>query len=270
MAKYQFLPLKDEKKFEELVCDILNYLESTDTYRNTDFQFFGVKGQAQKGIDIVSSKSQTVVQCKLKDLRKTDSTIRKALYQDIDDDLDSIAEIQFTFKRVIFASTFRDDAKLQEYVNIIKEKNDWKYDIYYWGWDTISKYIEEFEYIRDKFYPEFKPKKAKTKPKLELPEEALGKHLNEKNYIDYLKKRYGDWKQIELSKKGEKFNWGAFTISITKKYKASGLNYINICYFEDLVIFLQGKIDNTIMGKVNRSKGIKNYSTFEESITLNK
>ncbi len=264
MAKYQFPPLKDEKRFEEFVCDILNCLEDTDTYRNTDFQIFGVKGQLQKGIDIISSKSKTVVQCKLKDLRNTDSTIRKMLYRDIDNDLDNMIEIQFSFERVIFASTFRDDAKIQEYVNIVKEKDDLEYNIYYWGWDTLSQYIEEFEYVRNKYYPEFIAKKTKSKEKIELPNDALGKYLNEKNYIDYLKKRYGEWKQYELDRKGEKFNWASFSISLAKKYKSSGINYINIDYFEDISTFLQKKIDGTIMGKINKSKGIKNYSLFDE------
>jgi hypothetical protein len=92
----------------------------------------------------------------------------------------------------------------------------------------------------------------------------LGKELSKKNYIDYLKKRYGDWKQIELNKKGEKFNWAAFTISLSKRYKASGINYIDVRHFDDLASYLKSRIDGTIMGKVNKSKGIKNYSVFEE------
>ena len=51
MAKYQLPPLKDEKLFEEFICDLFNVIENTNTYYNTDFQTFGVKGQNQKGID---------------------------------------------------------------------------------------------------------------------------------------------------------------------------------------------------------------------------
>lgn len=70
MAKYQLPPLKDEKEFEEFVCDLFNIIENTNSYQNKDFQLFGVKGQNQKGIDIISSKAETLIQCKLKDLRK--------------------------------------------------------------------------------------------------------------------------------------------------------------------------------------------------------
>jgi len=72
-----------------------------------------------------------------------------------------------------------------------------------------------------------------------------------------LKKRYGDWKQIELSRKGESFNWGGFTKSLYTKYRAISMNYIDVRYFEDLVDYLQDRINKTIMGKVNKSKGIK-------------
>ena len=115
-----------------------------------------------------------------------------------------------------------------------------------------------------KYFPKFVKKSKPVKPKIELPDGALGKELSKKNYIDYLKKRYGDWKQIELNKKGEKFNWAAFTISLSKRYKASGINYIDVRHFDDLASYLKSRIDGTIMGKVNKSIGIRNYSVFKE------
>ena len=87
MAKYQLPPLKDEKLFEEFICDLFNVIENTNTYNNIDFQIFGVKGQNQKGIDVFSAVTKTVIQCKLKDISKKDETIRKSLIEDIDKDL---------------------------------------------------------------------------------------------------------------------------------------------------------------------------------------
>lgn len=263
MAKYQFPPLKDEKLFEELICDIFNHVESTDSYRNTDFQLFGVKGQNQKGVDIISSNTRTVIQCKSKDIRKSDDAIRKNLYADMEADLLRISEIDFSFDRLVFVSTFRDDARLQEYAVILKDKGSLPYDIYYWGWDTVAKYIEEFEDIRNKYYPQYKPKRAKS-VKPEFPEGALGRNLSKKNYVSYLIKRYGEWKQFELDRKNEKFNWASFNKSIMNRYKASGINYIDIRHFDDLVDYLQKRIDGTIMGKAQKAKGLKNYSTFQE------
>jgi len=217
MANYQLPPLKDERLFEELTCDLFNFVENTSSYMNTDFQTFGVKGQNQKGIDIFSSKSKTVIQCKLKSIGRKDETIRKNLIQDINADLEKARDLAIDFDKFVFASTFRDDAQIQEYLNQIKREQGLPFQLYYWGWDTITKYIEQSEALLHKYFPKFVKKSKSVKPKIELPDGALGKELPKKNYIDYLKKRYGDWKQIELNKKGEKFNWAAFTISLSKR-----------------------------------------------------
>lgn len=264
MAKYQLPVLKDEKLFEELTCDLFNFVENTSSYESIDFQTFGVKGQNQKGIDIFSSKKRTVIQCKLKSIGRKDEAIRKNLIQDINADLEKAKDFKIDFDKFIFVSTFRDDAQIQEYLNQIKKEHGLSFDLYYWGWDTITKHIEHSEALLHKYFSKFVKKSKPTTPKIELPDGALGKELSKKNYVDYLKKRYGDWKQIELNKKGEKFNWGAFTISLSKKYKASGINYIDVRHFDDLVTYLKSRIDGTIMGKVNKSKGTKNYSAFED------
>lgn len=77
MAKYQLPPLKNETEFKEFVCDLFNAIEKTDSYRNSGFQIFGVKGQEQKEIDIFSLKAETVIQCKLKSLRRKDNLLQK-------------------------------------------------------------------------------------------------------------------------------------------------------------------------------------------------
>ncbi|MDP4208430.1 MAG: endonuclease [Bacteroidota bacterium] len=263
MAKHQLPPLKDEKTFEEFICDLFNQLENTNSYQNTDFQSFGIKGQNQKGIDIFSSKTRTVIQCKLKDIRKKDDTIRKSLIEDIEQDLSKVAALNFSFDRFVLASTFRDDSQLQEYVTELKERNQYPFNLYYWGWDTLSKHAEENEEIIKKYFPKFIPKKPKQ-PKPELPDGALGKDLLKKNYITYLIKRYGDWKQIELTHKGENFNWASFNKHIMNQYRAPGINYIHINHFNDMVVYLQDKIDKTVFGRNNKAKGKRNYSSFEE------
>ncbi|WP_461640261.1 hypothetical protein [Labilibaculum euxinus] len=258
MAKYQLPPLKNETEFEEFVCDLFNSIEKTDSYTNLEFQTFGVKGQEQKGIDIFSSKAETVIQCKLKSLRRKDSLLQKELLQDIEKDLLKVQHLDFCFKRFVFTSTFRDDAVIQEYIMSIKK--DFPFDISYLGWDTLSKYVEDNIEILKKYFPKLIPKK----PKPDFPDNALGKDLEKKNYISYLIKRYGEWKQLELSRKGEKFNWPSFNKHLMNKYRASGINYININYFENLVDYLQGRIDKTIFGKNNIRKGSRNYSSFDE------
>lgn len=268
MANYQFPPLKNEKKFEEFVCDLLNSIENTNSYENTEYQQFGVSGQSQNGIDIFSSKTGTVIQCKLKDLRKQDETIRKQLISDLEADVKRSTNLKFGIKRFYLASTFRDDAVIQEHATTLQNESETPIVIQYWGWDTLSKYAEQHDSIIKKYFPKFLPKPAKQPKKspVELPDGALGKDLMKKNYVTYLNRRYGDWKQMQFDKegRGEKFNWASHNKSLMNRYKASGINYIPLTQFEDLVAYLQGRIDKTIFGRYQKSNGKKNYSSFEE------
>ncbi len=266
MATYQLPPLKNDKQFEEFICDLFNEIENTSSYQNTDFQTSGVKGQKQGGIDILSPKTKTVIQCKVKDLRKQDEALRNSLVQDFNTDLQSAFQSGMEFERFILASTFRDDALIQRHATVLREELQKPVTFYYWGWDTLSRYAEQHDSIITKYFPKFraKPAKAPKKAVMELPEGALGKDLLKKNYITYLIKRYGEWKQFELNNKGEKFNWASFNKHIMDRYKAAGINYIPVVCFEELCVYLQGRIEKTIFGKKKCADGHRNYSTFEE------
>ncbi|HAF36262.1 MULTISPECIES: endonuclease [Sphingobacterium] len=270
MANYQLPPLKNEKKFEEFVCDLFNEIESTDSYENTEYQQFGVTGQSQKGIDIFSPKTGTVIQCKLKDLRKQDTAIRKQLITDMEDDVRQSAGLKLNIKRFYLVSTYRDDAVIQEHAATLQKALDTPYIIYYWGWDTLSKYAEQHLSIIKKYFPKFVPKlpKQPKKPDVELPDGALGKDLFKYNYITRLSRRYGDWKQLQLDEedRGEKFNWASHNKSLMNRYKASGIKYIPVNQFEDLAVYLQGRIDKTKFGRYRKANGLKNYSTFEDFV----
>jgi len=268
MAQYQLAPLKDERQFEEFVCDLFNEIEKTDSYRNTDFQTFGTRGQAQHGIDILSPKTRTVIQCKVKDVRKRDELIRRSLIADMEADLANCNNLGFGFDRFILASTFRDDSILQQHAAKLQEELQLSFHIYYWGWDTLSKYAEQYTGILEKYFPKFIPKPAKAVKKavLELPEGALGKDLLKKNYVSYLSKRYGDWKQLQFDRegKGEKFNWASHNKSLMNRYHAAGINHIHTGHFDDIVSYLQDRIDKTIFGRNQKAKGKRNYSAFDE------
>ena len=262
MSNYQLPPLKSAEKFEHLLCDLLNKIESSGDYkRSIDFQLYGVKGQSQNGIDIISQRSLTLVQCKQKILKGKDDSIRKKILADVNNDLLKIEGIKIPFNRLIFASTFRDDAFIQEFLIALKNERNYPFLIYYWGWDTITKYVEEHDDLIKKYFQQFGNKRPGKSP---LPEGALGNDLLRKNYATYLIRRYGDFKQAELKRRDEKFNWGALNKSIYTKYKAAGINHIPVSRFGDLVDFLQAKIDKTILGRTQKSKGGRNYSSFEQ------
>jgi hypothetical protein len=268
MADYQLPRLKDEKKFEEFICDLFNEIEKIDNSDHTQYQLFGVKGQQQKGIDIFSPKSKTVIQCKLKDIGKKDDLVRKSLMADIHSDLKKAFDLQFEISRFIFVSTFRDDSALQEFTIQVMEEARLPFPLHYWGWDTITKYAEQHESILAKYFDKFraKPVKELKKKTSYLPNGALGNDLHKKNYINYLNNRYAEWKQIQFDHDGncEKFNWASHYKGLMNRYHAAGINHIPIQYFEDLADYLKGRIDKTQFGRNQKSKGKRNYSELAE------
>ncbi|WP_375563298.1 hypothetical protein ACE193_12340 [Bernardetia sp. OM2101] len=157
---YKQLPcIKDEKDFEFFVRDLFNVIENTNSYskseNNINHQLFGVKGQNQRGIDIFSPQTKIVIQCKLKDIGKSDKVIRKALIKDIEDTLKRLKELKFSVTRLIFTSTFRNDAEIQEYLIKIQEERNYKFALEYWGWDTLNEYCENKQSILEKYFSSY-------------------------------------------------------------------------------------------------------------------
>lgn len=269
MAKYQLPPLKDERMFEEFVCDLINEVEHLNNKSKTAYQLFGVKGQGQKGIDIYSATTGTVIQCKLKDISKAKEDIRRSLMVDITTEVAKAGELDMKVARFIVVSTFRDGAKLQEFAGSLPAAMNLPFTVDYWGWDTLSKYAEAHSFIMDRYFPTLKAKPVKSvRQTVELPDGALGKDLAKKNYVNYLSKRYGDWKQLQFDKEGngEKFNWAGHNKGIMNRYHATGINFIPVYEFDDLVAFLKSKIDKTLFGRNQKAKGRRNYSELEEHI----
>lgn len=167
MAKFQLPPLKDEKLFEEFTCDLFNMIDNQTTQQIGDYQVFGVKGQNQRGIDIYSSKRTTAIQCKLKDIRKKDEQIRQQLKVDILTDLEKVRKLDLKLSRYIVASTFRDDTLLQEFVHQLKTGLQLPFEVYYWGWDALTRHAEQYSSILKKYFPHVDEQQKQREPKAE-------------------------------------------------------------------------------------------------------
>lgn len=100
-----------------------------------------------------------------------------------------------------------------------------------------------------------------SKPKIELADGAIGKTPLLKNYIKHLIDRYNEFKEYEVGK--GKLNYPAIYAAIKKEFKASVFQ-ISDNRFDDVALYLQKRIDNTKLGRMNGGKGIKNYSLFDE------
>lgn len=98
------------------------------------------------------------------------------------------------------------------------------------------------------------------------PEGSCGYNNNKANYIGYLMGRYHEYKEYEVGK--AQMNYAVFPSSIKKQFKIGKTRTVyNIpdTRFEELVEYIQTRIDRTKLAKINKGKfQFKNYETFEE------
>ena len=106
----------------------------------------------------------------------------------------------------------------------------------------------------------------KRKPKLEYPAGSIGADLVQRNYIRYLTERYFRYREADASfgpKAVRRFSYAVLFKNIEAHFKAPTY-FIPVTRFDELVDFLQKKIEATILGKRNRARGHRNYETFDE------
>ena len=87
-----------------------------------------------------------------------------------------------------------------------------------------------------------------------------------RNYVKYLVERYNRFKQADESfgkTAVRRFSYAVLFKNIEARFKAPTY-FIPIARFDELVDFLHRKIEATILGKRNRSRGHRNYETFDE------
>lgn len=106
---------------------------------------------------------------------------------------------------------------------------------------------------------------ARLKGKMNYPAGSLGADLLRKNYVQYLVSRYNDFKQTGHQSYGQAggHHYGSIHSNIRGKFEAKTY-FIPVERFDEVVRYLHGRIDQTIQGKRNRSRGDRAYSSFEE------
>lgn len=98
------------------------------------------------------------------------------------------------------------------------------------------------------------------------PDGCIGADNTKANYIGYLISRYQEYKKNEV---GEvKMIYAIFVSHLKKKFKVGQTRTIYnvpINRFEEMAEYIQSRIDETRLAKINRSKlQFKNYQTFDE------
>lgn len=107
---------------------------------------------------------------------------------------------------------------------------------------------------------------GRQKRKMEYPRGSIGADLLRRNYIRYLVERYFRYREADASfgpKAVRRFSYAVLFKNIEAHFKAPTY-FIPLERFDDLVDFLQRKIETTILGKRNRARGHRNYETFDE------
>ncbi len=104
-------------------------------------------------------------------------------------------------------------------------------------------------------------KTQNTRIKTNPPEGSIASSLNHRNYIKRLIDRYHELKKADVGNK--KMIYPILYRSINRKFGARW-EMVPIEKFDCLSEYLQQRIDKTILGKTQKSKGQKNYSTFLE------
>lgn len=106
-------------------------------------------------------------------------------------------------------------------------------------------------------------KNTKKQVRVEAPAETIASSALHRNYAKRLIDRYHEYKKAEVGK--SKMNYAVFYRTINREFGAKW-DFIPLARFEGLVCYLQDRIDKTILGKNNKAKGKKSYSTFEEYV----
>jgi hypothetical protein len=99
------------------------------------------------------------------------------------------------------------------------------------------------------------------KPRLGFADNAIGNDAFKKNYINHLIDRYIKFREYDLGK--GKANYAIVHSMIKKEFKASTFQ-IPVQQFESLSTYLQKRIEGTVLGRINKSKAMKLFSTFLE------
>lgn len=96
--------------------------------------------------------------------------------------------------------------------------------------------------------------------KIALPSKVIGGSYEHRNYASHLIERY---KKMAQWRPSRDYRHAAVYGAIKGRFGAKW-DWIPLDRFEEFVSFVQQKIDGTRVGKLNRSKGAPNYSTFEQ------
>ncbi len=99
----------------------------------------------------------------------------------------------------------------------------------------------------------------------EYPASSIGSDLVQRNYVRYLVERYHRFRQADsgFGPSPARFSYAIIFKNIEREFQAPTY-FIPQARFNELVEYLQRRVDGTILGRRNRARGIRNYPSPEE------
>ena len=107
---------------------------------------------------------------------------------------------------------------------------------------------------------------AKLPRGMSHPLGSIGATLDKRNYVQYLIRRYHEFRRADLSYgRDTRYSHAVIHKNVESRFKAKTF-FIPESRFGELVTYLQGRIAGTIQGKGNLSRGQKLYSNFQDFV----
>ena len=97
--------------------------------------------------------------------------------------------------------------------------------------------------------------------KIQPPPDTLSSDRDRLNYIKHLIDRYNEFKKREP--KAAAFSHAVIYGAIKREFKCDW-KLIPLGKFHELASYLQNRIDRTWLGRINKTKGHRNYSSFDK------
>jgi hypothetical protein len=95
------------------------------------------------------------------------------------------------------------------------------------------------------------------------PAGTIGASASMSSYCSYLIDRYQQYQKGDPTGKTD-FKYQAIHLALKRRFKGPW-KLLDEEFFTNLAAFLQARIDATFIGRLNRSKGIRNYHQFDEA-----
>ena len=150
----QIPPLDNEKEFVKLIRDICRKI-----YHEPSFELYARIGEGQHGIDGYSLIDGKVFafQCKKKDvINIKEGKVLNDLKLEMIKEASKAHQFfkdEYFIQKYIFATTYKNTKHLQDLANRLTLELG--FTIEYWGWDTISEYVQKFPELIEVYYPQF-------------------------------------------------------------------------------------------------------------------